>query len=522
MTDDVKPAFDPTQPFQPAQADNKPAFDPTQPFQAAPAAPSGGADIAKSGGIGLAKGMIDFAGMPGDASNLLAKGSKAAGDYIGGMFGAVPSPEPTGPLLPTSGGIQKDIEKHTGEFYQPKTTAGKYAGAVGEVAGNPLSYVGPGGATAKLMGAAATGAGSEAAGQAAHEYAPDLEPYARVAGGILGGSTTGAISATAQNIMRARGIQTTEQLRQAANDAYAGARSLGVEYTPSNLVILRDQIRRDLLQQGHRADKSAGTFDRINELPHPLTPANPTGNRNFSDIEGVRQSLNDIRDEVTPLGRRTADARAAGVAIDRIDDFLANPMNAITSHRGIAQQAAQFAQEGRGNWQAMARSQQIEQALSKGELNAATSGSGANVDNALRQQVKQILNNPRRAKNFTNDDREIMRDIAAGNPVRNSTRLLGKMAATGIVSAAGIEYLSHTMGLGPIGHVLLPAAGYAAKKSGDIMTRNRINRLLQGIQMDSPAGRANPVGPRASTAPFAARSLMTSPFGAEPQNPYSQ
>src|SRR5712672_1747935 len=103
-----------------------------------------------------------------------------------GMFddlvpAAAPSPEPTGPLLPTSEGIQKGIESKTGKFYQPKTTAGKYAGAIGEVAGNPLSYVGPSGATAKIIGAAATGAGSEAAGQAAHEYAPDLEPYARVA-----------------------------------------------------------------------------------------------------------------------------------------------------------------------------------------------------------------------------------------------------------------------------------------------------------------------------------------------------
>src|SRR5216683_3899614 len=132
----------------------------------ATAAPSMGTDIVKSGGTGLAKGLIGGAGFAGDAANLLAKGSKAATDYLADSFGFDKGPEPAGPVLPTSGGIQKVIENQTGEFYQPKTTAGKYAGAIGETVGNPMSYIGPGGIPAKLIGAAATGAGSEAAGQA--------------------------------------------------------------------------------------------------------------------------------------------------------------------------------------------------------------------------------------------------------------------------------------------------------------------------------------------------------------------
>ena len=481
------------------------------------AAPSVGADVIKSGGTGLAKGLIAAVGLPGDAANMLTKGSKAAGDYIGSMFGQGPSPEPTGPILPTSGGIQKAIESKTGDFYQPQTTAGKFAGAAGETLGNPLSYVGPGGLVGKIGAAAATGLGSEAAGQAAHEIAPELEPYARIAGGLLGGTGAGAISAGAANVMRARGIPTTTELQQASNQAYANARNLGVEYTPSNLVLLRDQIHDDLLRQGHRADKSAGTLSRIEELPFPLTPGIPGGNRNFSDIEGVRQSLNEIREEINPLtGKRTADARAAGIAINHIDRFIEDPSKAVLGHQGIAAQAAQFAKEGRQNWAAMSRSMQIEQALAKSERNAAATGSGANIDNTMRQQIRQILNNPRRAKNFTNDDRAIMEDIVAGNPVRNSARLIGKMAATGIVSAAGVEYLSHLMGLGPAGHFLLPAAGYAAKKVADIGTRNRYSHLLQGIRMESPLGRSRAVPPRENVSPYAIRSALTMP-----SNPYA-
>jgi hypothetical protein len=103
-----------------------------------------GADVAKSAGVGVGKGLIDFAGTAGDASNLLAKGSKIAGDYIGGLMGFEPSPELHAPIFPTSAGIQKAVESKTGQFYEPQTTAGKFAGAITETAANPLSYVGPG------------------------------------------------------------------------------------------------------------------------------------------------------------------------------------------------------------------------------------------------------------------------------------------------------------------------------------------------------------------------------------------
>jgi hypothetical protein len=483
--------------------------------------PSMGADVAKSVGVGAGKGLIDFAGTAGDAANLLTKGSKMASDYLANTFGFDKGPEPTGPLLPTSGGIQKAIESKTGEFYQPKTTAGKFAGAITEAAANPLSYVGPGGMAGKLASAVATGAGSEGAGELAQKYAPEAEPYARFAGGMFGGTTVGKLSASVENTMRARGIPTTQDLHNASDAAYDNARNLGVQYQPANVAHLRDDIERTLIQEGHRDDPlSQGTFLRVRELGNTAGGINPE----FSDIESVRKSLNRVRKQVNPAtGGPTEDARAANIAIDHIDDFFRDPTNAIPAHQGIAQQAAQFAEEGRGNWGAMARSQQIEDALARGQRNAAATGSGANIDNALRQQVKNILNNPRRARNFNNNDRRIMEDIVAGNPIQNSERLFGKLAATGIVSASGVAYLAHLMGLGPAGAVLLPAAGYAAKKASESITRNRYQNLLQNIRMDSPVGRANPVRPRASTGPAAVRSALTTPrlYVSPGSNPYA-
>ena len=150
-------------------------------------------DVAKSAGTGLAKGVIGALGTPGDLSNLLAKGSKVAGDYIAGKLGLEKSPEVAPPLLPTSGGIQTAVEGQTGDFYKPQTTAGKFAGTAATFAGNPLSYVGPGGLIAKGVTAALSGVGSEAGTQLTQDSTkPWVKNIAPLLGAIAGGHAVAA------------------------------------------------------------------------------------------------------------------------------------------------------------------------------------------------------------------------------------------------------------------------------------------------------------------------------------------
>ena len=91
-------------------------------------------DIAKSAGIGVAKGTIGLAGLPGDVANLLAKGSQAATNFIAEKTGLDPGPQSGDAVLPTSASLQKNVEGVTGEFYKPQTTAGHYAETIGEFA----------------------------------------------------------------------------------------------------------------------------------------------------------------------------------------------------------------------------------------------------------------------------------------------------------------------------------------------------------------------------------------------------
>lgn len=147
-------------------------------------------DIAKTIPAAAERGVITGLGTPGDLANLLAKGSKTAGDYIAGKMGFEPSPPIGPPALPTSSEIQGIV----GPTYQSQTAPGKILGSAVETVANPTSYLGPGGMLTKGAAAAGAGLGSGLAGQATAgtAYEPVARLLAAIAGGGVGGATAGA------------------------------------------------------------------------------------------------------------------------------------------------------------------------------------------------------------------------------------------------------------------------------------------------------------------------------------------
>lgn len=148
-------------------------------------------DVAKSGGIGLAKGAIGLAGIPGDLQNA----APMLGGWIDEKFGFKGpklTPEQAAYVeryrhlgaarMPSSGEIKSAVEGLTGKFYEPKTEYGRAAQTVGEMV--PAAAIGPGGLAAKGASAVGAGLGSYGAGRLT-EGTP-VEPYARVIGGVVG------------------------------------------------------------------------------------------------------------------------------------------------------------------------------------------------------------------------------------------------------------------------------------------------------------------------------------------------
>lgn len=195
------------------------------------------ADVAKSAGIGVVKGGIGLAGLPGDVAEFGARaidrattGVNSAVKFLGGS-GFDQRERPDQPPTYGSGDIQKAVESQTGEFYKPQTTAGKYAETVGEFV--PSAMAGPGGVVRKLaMQAAVPGVASEAAGQATEGTA--LEPYARAAAAVgagVGGAVLTRPGSTTAAIQGRLPAGVTQATVDDARKLMVSAKTKGVDLT---------------------------------------------------------------------------------------------------------------------------------------------------------------------------------------------------------------------------------------------------------------------------------------------------
>jgi hypothetical protein len=410
-------------------------------------------------------------GLPGDASNALAKGSKVVSDYVEDKLGIDKGPELHRPVLPTTEKIDQFIggdEKRrnaVGKFLDrpPETTGGKYFESIGEFA--PAVVGGPGGIGRKAIQSIAGGIGAEGGGSLAEYYFGDQAgPIGRLIGGALG---LGGAPKLAKDT-----VPTAEALAKEANQAYKEARALPLELDRTGMDSLHKSIETELKLEGYRdlPNNAPGTFGAIKELIEPAGK-----NATITDIDSVRKVLNNVSGS-------KSDMKAATLAKERIDEYLSNiPDHHVIS--GDPSAVAEIFQRARPNYAALKRSETISKAMEKAERQAASSGSGANIDNAIRQRLKEILNNDKKRRGFSKDEIAQMERVVRGGPIGNIARKIGKFAPTGVVSA--MPTIAAKLAAGDLAAVGLGGMGYAAKNLSEHLTKKGVANLDKMIGIGS-------------------------------------
>jgi hypothetical protein len=147
------------------------------------AQPSTLVDMAKNGAAGIGRGAADLVGVFGSIGDVLKTG------FNKGLDAVLPGPNMEDTQLakpsPVSGQAMRGYASAaTGGAtdYQPKTTAGKYAGTVGEFLPGSIALGGGGVVGNALRYGVVPGLASEAAGQATKGTA--YEPYARLGAAV--------------------------------------------------------------------------------------------------------------------------------------------------------------------------------------------------------------------------------------------------------------------------------------------------------------------------------------------------
>lgn len=474
------------------------------------------AGVGKSLGVGVAEGGIGLAGLPGDIGSLVGSGVDYAGSRLGIDPGSVQkfkdvtkaglSATPAGIFAaPGSQDIQSEIEKLTGKFYKPQGAPEELAQKVGQFL--PGMVGGPGGmatrfATQVAAPAIASEIGKNVAG-------PAGEVVGAMAG--LGGGTAAArrfqeMAAARRN---AQAAPSTDDIIRTAKGQFKSAEDMNLTVTPDFAASAAAKMRADL--KGFDPEAQSAVFkaaDRLEGLGSPPKPQHggPSlterlqAEMNWQPVQSPKAptsvAMNDvelIRKQLTALKTDT-NASVRDAARKAISSLQESQMAVSQSQvlRGNAETYTKTMADAIANYAAGKRSNTVMGKAALGELNAATAGAGANEDNALRQAIKQLarpVNNDIVPKwkrlGFSDAEGAAIERVARGSPAGNTARFLGKFAPTGVVSGAGALGLGSLVG-GPAGAVALPAAGYLAKKIGDMSTKKAVATLDFLVRSRSP------------------------------------
>ncbi len=124
----------------------------------------------------------------------------------------------------------------------------------------------------------------------------------------------------------------------------------------------------------------------------------------------------------------------------------------------------------------MRKTETVQKVIDNAHITADVSGSGGNINNALRQGFARVLKNPKRARDFNAAELAAMKSVTRGASFANAARLVGKLgpSGNGLMLALNAAHAA----VNPMTGIPLAVAGHAAKKFGDEVTIRRANKVL--------------------------------------------
>lgn len=338
--------------------------------------------------------------------------------------------------------------------------AGQVTGSIALPAGRARTVLGAAGEGAAVAGAYGFGSGeggfverSKNAGKSA----------------AIGGTVGAGVRVVANklgNAAAAKTIPSNDQIRKQAEAAYNKAEAAGVVFKPEGVRQLASTIVNDLAEFG---------FDPA------LQPGAAAVIRRFQELDGKNVTLKGL-DIVRRVAGNAAKVRdnpsqqeISRRIIDRIDDYIENASEADIL-MGNAKQGASAMKEAREAWGRFRRSQMVDTAAYKADLRAASTGSGGNADNATRQNIRRLVENPR---GMSKPEVAAADRAVRGTKTQNALRQVGKLSpmGNGLMTAMGVGGAMVNPVLG------VPAlVGIGAKALADRMTTKNVERLSQIIR----------------------------------------
>jgi hypothetical protein len=382
-----------------------------------------------------------------------------------------------------------------GQFY--KDRYGSLEGVKRAVATDPFGVAadvgavlsGGGGAAARLPGIAGK------AGQVVRATGRAIDPVS-----VVTRAATGIADVTLpKGASKLKDVPTGDELKAAGRAAYKGADDAGVVVAQPALKQLNASVAEDLAEFGYKPQLYPRIKVAIDDIEDIATKLDENGMPVHATLKGLEQT----RRVVNAAGKSLEPSeRLLGAKIaERIDELIDRLDQPGMTIMGDAAKGAGALKEARGLWHQARKAELIENAIDGAKLRASTTGSGGNVENAIRQELRKLLTNRKTARSFNREEKAAIMRAASGSTAQNIMRQLGKLAPSGVVSmglGGGIgATIGTAVGMPMAGMVAVPALGAAAKAASDRGTRlsaEALHKAALGGQIAKAAPRQAPVG----------------------------
>jgi len=298
---------------------------------------------------------------------------------------------------------------------------------------------------------------------------------------------------------------TAKDLRKLGGADLDAARATGAEFRGSAV----RQMTDDLLDQYRLQGRVGKLAENTRGAVANLAPTYGT-NTDIATLMAHRETL--LKEAVTSTNAQ--EAAAAGQAVKGIDEFLNTlPGKDIVGGTATGLEINELLQRGRGNWAAAERANVISGELSpatkglleRAQAQAASTASGRNLDNALRQKARAFLEDEHNLFGFSPAEIKMLEQVRDGtaplNAVRSFANLLGGGGGLGqAVTAGGVGTATSgaalaggaapavAAGLGTGAAVGTGLLGRGAKALENLMATRGAQELEQALRLRSPEG----------------------------------
>lgn len=311
------------------------------------------------------------------------------------------------------------------------------------------------------------------------------------AGVGLAGVTSNALKKEAR-------VPTSDELIQAYKDVRKSPEVKSVNIPIQDVKNVAQASENQLLEKDFRPTNGSApaTFEQVNNL-RPKPPPEPTPQQRLQAEMNWEKLPEQPQVESASMGDILAARRAFGeIAKQRrpFPDMSATP-DAVASRSvmgnidNLIEQHAPQMIDANGNYSAGLTARALDARFQKAQGGAASTNSGLNVGNKIKQQADQILNNPRALRGLRPEEVSMLQDLRDGNAGSGALRwfsnVLGGGGGLGAVVTG--EVASHTVG--PAGWSL-PIIGGVLKHIDNQITVKAANKISEAIRARSPLGKA--------------------------------